>query len=564
MKILGISCNYHDSAAALVVDGIPTKMIQEERLSRIKHDPSFPEKSIEFVLENNKSVDYVTFYESPLLKFERFIFSTLSFYPYTRKQFKEGMLSFLKDKLWIRSKIHSIVDVDPENILFIPHHLSHAASSYLCSPFDESIILSLDGVGEWATTTVGVANEDKGILISREIKFPHSLGLLYSTFTGYLGFKVNDGEYKLMGLAPYGNPIYVNRIKENLIDIKKDGSYRLNLNYFSFHKSTNVPFNNKFIDLFGAPRDPKSNHLFEQRHADIAASIQKLTEEIIIKMVNDIYIPTQCKNLCISGGVGLNGVANYKILKETPIENIFIQPASGDAGAALGCALYTYYNLLGNKRKYVMNHVYYGSEYSNDEIKKYLNENYIEYEYMSNKSLIQHASQEIYDGKILGWFQGKSEWGPRALGNRSIIADARRKEMLKKVNLSVKFRESFRPFAPSVLSQDADTLFDIPIHHYPSKFMLYVCPVKTSQLPAITHVDGSARPQIVENETNQIYHELLYEFKKLSGVGCFLNTSFNLSGEPMVDSPADAYNAFEKTKIDELIIGNYIIQHQRT
>jgi carbamoyltransferase len=564
MKIVGISCNYHDSAAALIEDGIPIRMIQEERLTRIKHDPSFPINSINYVIgEPNTPIDYVVFYESPMLKFERFIINTLSFFPHTRSHFREGMITFLKDKLWIKSKISESINVDPHNILFLPHHLAHASSSYFCSPFEESNIITFDGVGEWATTTSGYAS-DNNISIFRELRFPHSLGMLYSVFTGYLGFKPNDGEYKLMGLSPYGSPIYEDKIKK-LIDVKPDGSYRLNMEYMSFHTSLTKPYNQKFIDLFGTPRDPKSEHRFDQRHADIASSIQKLTEEIIIKNVTSLYKNTHCKNLCIAGGVGLNSVANYKILQQTPIENIYIQPASGDSGGALGAALFLYYSIFNNKRTFIMDHTFYGNSFSNDNVRNYLNQHSIPFEEMSNISLVDYVSSELNSGKIFGWMQGSSEWGPRSLGHRSIIADARRKEMLKKVNISVKFRESFRPFAPSVMYEDAEHLFNIPRDHYPSRFMLYVCPViNRNILPSITHVDGSARPQVVfKDNNNLLYYNLLERFKEISGYGCFLNTSFNLSGEPIVETPHDAYTSFEKTNIDELVINNFVIKHQR-
>lgn len=564
MKIVGISCNYHDSSAVLVEDGIPVKMIQEERLSRIKHDPNFPSNAIQHIVgQQDTPIDYVVFYESPMLKFERFVINTLSYFPNTRSHFREGMISFLKDKLWIKSKISESINVESDNILFLPHHLSHASSSFFCSPFDQSNILTIDGVGEWTTTATGFASGNE-IKFDREIRFPHSLGMLYSVFTGYLGFKPNDGEYKLMGLSPYGIPLYEEHVKK-LIDIKQDGSYRLNTDYLSYHTSLTQPYNEKFVQLFGDPRDPRSEHRFEQRHADIASSIQKVTEEVIIKIVNSLYEKTKCENLCIAGGVGLNSVANYKILQQTPIKNIYIQPASGDSGAALGAALFLYYSILGHKRNFILNHAFYGNDLPRDEVKSYLDTNSIKYEELSDNNLIDYVAEGLDSGKIFGWMQGSSEWGPRALGHRSIIADARRKEMLKKVNISVKFRESFRPFAPSVLYEDATNLFNIPLDHYPSRFMLYVCPVRNRTiLPAITHVDGSARPQVVfKTDNNLLYYNLLERFKEISGYGCFLNTSFNLSGEPIVESPHDAYTSFEKTNIDELVINNFVIKHQR-
>ncbi len=567
MKILGISCYYHDSAAALVEDGIPIAMAQEERFTRVKHDPSFPGNAINFVLNQRKiegsDLDYVVFYEKPFLKFERFIISALSFFPYTSRVFSEGNLSWIKKNFWVRTHISEKLDISEDKILFIPHHISHAASSFLCSPFDEAAILTVDGVGEWTTTAMGFGKGSE-IVLTHELRFPHSLGLLYSVFTGYLGFKVNDGEYKLMGLAPYGTPRYLNEVN-SLLDIKDDGSFRLNLDYFDFYRSTNFPYSDKFLQVFGKPRDTKMGHIFDQRHADIAASIQKLTEDILIKQVNRLCNETGFTDLCIAGGVGLNSVANYKILKNTPIKNLFVQPAAGDAGGALGAALYVYYSLLNNKKKYIMEHAYYGSSFTRNMVKSFLDSNNINYEEYSENEVSSYVAEGLDRGKIFGWFQGSAEWGPRALGNRSILADARRKEMLKTVNLRVKFRESFRPFAPSVMYEDADRFFDLPKDHYPSRFMLYVCPVteKTKAddiLPAITHVDGSARPQVVKKELSPSYYRLLENFKERTGIGCFLNTSFNLGGEPIVNSPKDAYESFMKCQIDELIIANFVVK----
>lgn len=564
MRILGISAYYHDSAAALIEDGIPIAIAQEERFSRVKHDSRFPEKAIDFCLSKtgNRTVDYVVFYEKPFIKFERFIISAVSFFPHSTGIFRQGMLSWLKQKMWIKGKIAEYFNIEDNKIFFVPHHLSHAAASFLCSPFDESAILTVDGVGEWTTTALGIGRGTE-ISLTKEICFPHSLGLLYSVFTGYLGFRVNDGEYKLMGLAPYGKPTYMSQINQ-LIDVKDDGSFRLNLKYFAYHKSTELPYNKKFIDLFGNPRDPTMGHQFDQRHADIAASIQTATEQVIIKLVNNLFNETGIDKLCISGGVGLNSVANYKILQKTPIKNIYIQPAAGDAGAALGAALYVYYHLFENKRKFIMEHAYYGSDFSKDQIKSFLASKNLNYQEYSNNELTDYVAEGIDKGKIYGWFQGAAEWGPRALGNRSILADARRKEMLKTVNMSVKFRESFRPFAPSVLYEDSDYLFDLQKDHYPSRFMLYVCPVKNEiidkkLLPAITHVDGSARPQVVMKSLNPLYYDLLEKFKERSGIGCFLNTSFNLSGEPIVNSPENAYQSFIESRIDELVLGNFVI-----
>ncbi|HWQ18496.1 MAG TPA: carbamoyltransferase N-terminal domain-containing protein [Methanotrichaceae archaeon] len=564
MRILGISGHYHDAAAALIEDGVPVALAEEERFTRIKHDSSFPRNAINFVLERSgsKDLDYVVFYEKPFLKFERFALSSLSFFPQSRKVFVEGMLSYIKEKMWVKSLIKDALDIDGDRILFVPHHLSHSAGSFFCSPFEESAILSVDGVGEWTTTAIGTGEENR-INLFKEMRFPHSLGLLYSAFTGYLGFKVNEGEYKLMGMSPYGAPIYEDKVRK-LIDIKDDGSYRLDLDYLAFHTPTDRPYNDKFVALFGDPRDPKMEHKFEQRHADIAASIQKVTEDVLIKLANSAYEASGSKNLCITGGVALNSVANFKILNGTKFENIFIQPAAGDAGGALGAALFVYYSVLGNKRNYTMEHSYYGSDYDRSYIREFLENSGISYEEYGNGEIPQLIAEEIDGGKVVGLFHGRSEWGPRALGNRSILADARSKDMLRNVNLKIKFRESFRPFAPSVMYEDAETLFEIPRDDYPSRFMLYVCPVRQDvrdkgMLPAITHVDGSARPQVVIPDLSPRYHETLERFKELTGVGCFLNTSFNLSGEPIVNTPQNAYGSFSKSMMDTLVLENFVV-----
>jgi carbamoyltransferase len=568
MKILGISAFYHDSAAALIKDGIPIALAEEERFTRKKHEYCFPENAIRFVLKKSNTkpehLDFVVFYEKPFLKFERVLITSLSFFPQSYKVFRESMLAWIKEKLWIKTLIHEKLGVNRDKILFVPHHLSHAASTFLCSPFEEAAILTIDGVGEWTTTALGIGKGNK-IELFKEIKFPHSLGLLYSAFTAYLGFKVNRGEYKVMGMAPYGKPIYRDKVYK-LIDVKEDGSYRLNLDYFSFHISTEKTFNDKFVELFGEPRDPKMEHRFEQRHADIAASIQRVHEEVVCKIVNHLYKETKMENLCLAGGVALNSVANYKILKYTPIKSIYVQPAAGDAGGALGAAMYVYYSLLNNKRKYVMEHVFYGADYGNNVIREFLEKNDINYEEYSDSELFQLISEELDKGKVIGFFQGRFEWGPRALGNRSILADARKENMMKTVNLKIKFREGFRPFAPSVLGEDAEDLFEIPIDHYPSRFMLYVCPVRKNKrklLSAITHVDGSARPQVVFKNDNPRYYMLLENFKEISGIGCFLNTSYNLRGEPIVNTPQEAYYSFIKSGIDMLVLGNYIVEKER-
>lgn len=556
-RILGISAYYHDSAACLLENGVPTRMINEERLSRVKHDNGFPEKSIDFCLGDNRHVDFVAFYEKPYLKFERFIISTMELWPHSVGQFVIGMGSYLRERIWIKSIISEKVGIPRENILFIPHHLSHAASAFLCSPFEEADILTIDGVGEWATTCVG-HGIGTDITLTKEIRYPHSLGLLYSVFTGYLGFKVNDGEYKLMGLSPYGNPERYRDAVSQIVDVKPDGSFKLNMDYFMYHRSTDISYSTKFLNTFGPPREPGMGHTFHGRHADIAASIQELTEDIILKMVGK-----NCKNsnLCIAGGVGLNSVANYKIPKD-----VFVQPNSGDGGSALGAALYVWHVLLENKRNYVMDHAYYGREFKDQEIDGFLREVSATYEKMGRDTIIDETASLLHNGNIVGWFQGRSEWGPRALGSRSILADARREEMQKKVNLSVKFRESFRPFAPSITRESCEEYFECSADSYPTRFMLYVCPVVPGHvyyntLPAITHVNGTARPQAVFEEYSPRYYKLLKAFEMQSGIPCFLNTSFNLAGEPIVETPQDAWNSFVKSKMDYLAIGNYLVEH---
>jgi carbamoyltransferase len=565
VNILGISCHYHDSAAALISDGIPVAMAQEERFSRIKHDAGFPDHAIDFVMKSVRPdmPDYVVFYEKPFLKFERFVRSCVSFFPASYGQFRAGMSRYLKEKLWIKAEIKEKLHVRNDRILFVPHHGSHAASAFFCSPFRESAILTVDGVGEWTTTAIGLGTENRIGLI-KEIRYPHSLGLLYSTFTAFLGFTVNDGEYKVMGLAPYGKPVYVDDILK-IIDIREDGSFRLNLEYFSFHTSLRTPYSPAFLDLFGEIRRPDRGGTFDQRHADIAASIQAVTEEILQKLARTAHDLTGSGNLSFAGGVALNSVASYKLLKNCGFDHIFIQPAAGDAGGALGAALYVYNHVLKNERRFFMDHAYYGSVFTNAGIEQFLDFLKIPYTKFGNDDILPVVAQRIAKGEVVGFFQGRSEWGPRALGNRSILADARRPEMAKTINEKIKFRERFLPFAPSVLDEDAEELFDIPVSGSPSRFMLYVCPVQEkirqeNLLPAITHVDGSARPHVVFKDTNERYYTLLQEFKKITGIGCFLNTSFNLSGEPIVESPNDAYAAFCRSGLDLLVLNDCLVE----
>ncbi|OGF68123.1 MAG: hypothetical protein A2Y62_01120 [Candidatus Fischerbacteria bacterium RBG_13_37_8] len=589
MNILGISCYYHDAAAALLKDGKLIACAQEERFTRKKNDPDFPANAIDFVL-NQASIkpaelDYVAFYDKPFLKFERIIKSIMQTYPRSSKLFREVTHTWFKDKLWIKSAIASHLSMDLEKILFVEHHMSHAASTFLCSPFEKAAILTVDGVGEWASTTIGTG-DGTSIKLLKEIHFPHSLGLLYSAFTAFLGFEVNEGEYKVMGMAPFGAPHYTDKVKK-VINLYPDGSFELNMDYFSFHYSTEHTYNNKFVQLFGEPRSPKSKFFTadsgypsyfgekplnyeelckeNQYYADIAASIQAVLEEALIKLAKTAYEDTKLDKLCIAGGVGLNSSANYKILMNSPFTDLFIQPAAGDAGGAIGAALYVYNTMLGNKRSFIMNHAYFGKEYNTDEIRSAVEEFGATYTIINNEAkLLELTVDELLKGKVIGWFQGKFEWGPRALGCRSIIADARIPEMKDIVNTKIKFREPFRPFAPSVLAEHAHKYFDFDnsIEHYPAKFMLYVIPVKKEkqeEIPAVTHVDGTGRLQMVEKNLNPLYWNLINTFYQKTGTALILNTSFNLKGEPIVNTPTNALNTFSKSGMDLLIMGSTIV-----
>ncbi|MBI1748023.1 MAG: carbamoyltransferase [Acidobacteria bacterium] len=589
MNILGISCYYHDAAAALVCDGQLLAAAEEERFSRIKHDYSFPRQAIEFCLRQagllSADLDYVVFYEKPFAKFERILMTSLQTYPRGWKVFRESMITWLLDKLWVKEVIAKHVGVDKEKILFGDHHMSHAASAFFCSPFEEAAILTVDGVGEWATATQGVGRDNE-IKLQREIRFPHSIGLLYSAFTAFLGFEVNEGEYKVMGMAPYGSPKYYDKVAK-LIQVHRDGSFLLDMNYFCFHRSTNQAFNGKFVDLFGEPREPKMHFFTEasgypsyfgakpgnyrelcgknQYYADIAASIQRVTEEALLQMARALYERTGLRKLCMAGGVALNSVANGRILRETPFEELYIQPAAGDGGGAVGAAFYAYHSILGNKRSFVMQHAYWGKEYSEDEIKSFLNQNNIKYRYLDEDRLIDTVVDRLTSGKVIGWYQGRFEWGPRALGNRSILADPRREDMKDIVNTKIKFREPYRPFAPSILAEHSEEYFDLPdaTRHYPARFMLYVTPVKAEKqkvIPAITHVDGTGRLQTVFQDLNPRYYRLIEKFGQATGVPVLLNTSFNLKGEPIVTTPQNAFNTFHQSEIDMLVLDKYVVE----
>jgi len=557
VNILGISCFYHDSAACLIQDGRLVAAASEERFTRKKHDEAFPHEAIKYCLKAGKitakDLDHVGFYDKPFLKFERLLSTYLSAFPRGFRSFSKAMPVWLKEKLWIPQLIRKELEYEGK-ILFTEHHLSHAASAFLVSPFKEAAILTVDGVGEWATASYGVGR-DREIDLFKEIRFPHSLGLLYSAFTYYLGFKVNSAEYKVMGLAPYGVPRYLDQVKR-LIAIKDDGSFEMDMRYFSYHHGLRM-VNGRFSTLFGGPpRDPESK--LEQRHKDIAASVQKVTEEIMLKMASYLHRETKMENLCLAGGVALNCVANGRILREGPFKDLFIQPAAGDAGGALGVAAYIYHSLLGNPRMPPMEDAYLGPEYSEEEILEALKRYGAPCRRLERNELVRDVAALIEGQTVIGWFQGRMEFGPRALGSRSILADARNPENKDVVNLKIKFRESFRPFAPSVLEEKIGEYFEID---RPSPYMLLVAPVREGKrvIPSVTHVDHSARIQSISRKQNPLYYDLIQEFEKRTGVPVIINTSFNVRGEPIVCSPDDAYRCFMRTQMDYLVAGPYLL-----
>ena len=589
-SILGISAFYHDSAAAIIVDGNIIAAAQEERFSRKKHDPRYPYNAVKYVLEeanlNLSDIDHIVFFEKPFLKFERLLETYMAFAPKGFKSFSLSMPIWLREKLFQKKflseklKEHDKNFNDVSKIKFSEHHYSHAASAFFPSPFEEAIILTLDGVGEWATTTVAVGKKNK-LEIVKEIHFPHSLGLLYSAFTYYTGFKVNSGEYKLMGLAPYGKPIFKDKILDKLLDLKGDGSFKLDMSYFNYATGLTMT-NNKFSKLFGHPVRDSKKDLLTQFHMDIAASIQSVTEEIVLRITKNLFSKYKIKNLCLAGGVALNCVANGRIFKEKIFNDIWIQPAAGDAGGSLGAALAYWHHELGKPRekfKDQMKGSYLGPKFNDDQIEKILKSLNSRYKKYSRNEIISLTAKELSDEKTVGWFQGRMEFGPRALGGRSILADPRSEKMQKELNLKIKFRESFRPFAPSVLREDVNEWFEL---ENDSPYMLLVAEVKKgiqikmkfedknlfgidqlnvkrSSIPAITHVDYSARIQTVHKETNPRYYDLLKEFKKNTNCPVLVNTSFNVRGEPIVCSIEDAFNCFMGTNLDILVIEDFIL-----
>jgi len=584
VHILGISCYYHDSAAALVRDGEIVAAAQEERFTRKKHDFNFPSHAIQYCLNEAgvtaKDLDCVVFYDKPLIKFERILETYLAYAPYGIKSFLMSMPLWLKEKLWIPNLIRRDLDFDGK-ILFTEHHQSHAASAFYPSPFQRSAFLTMDGVGEWATTSYGVGNGNR-LTIHGELNFPHSLGLLYSAFTYFTGFKVNSAEYKVMGLAPYGEPKYVQTIYDHLIDLKEDGSFKMNMEYFDYCAGLTMT-NRKFDRLFGGPPRQQESKL-TQREMDLTRSLQEVTEEIMLRMARHVHRVTGEKHLVLAGGVALNCVGNGRILRESPFEQIWIQPAAGDAGGALGAALFAWYAYHGNERNVsgsgdAQKGSYLGPEYSDAEIEQYLKKSDVVYRKVTRSELIETVADLIAGENVIGWFQGRMEFGPRALGARSILGDARSRKMQSVMNLKIKFRESFRPFAPSVLRESVSDYFQMEAD---SPYMLLVAPVVDSRrikmsgdqeklfgidklnvarsdIPAITHVDYSARVQTVHKETNPLYHELINTFYMKTGCPVIINTSFNVRGEPIVCRPEEAYRCLMRTQMDYLVIGSFIV-----
>ena len=593
-SILGISAFFHDSSAALIVDGKIIAAAQEERFSRVKHDSKYPYNAVKYVLSESKiklsEVDHIVFFEKPFLKFERILETYLAFAPSGFKSFSMSMPIWLREKLFQKKFLFDqLKDQDNEfndieKISFSEHHYSHAASAFFPSKFKEAVVLTLDGVGEWATTTIAIG-KDNNLNLLKEIHFPHSIGLLYSAFTYYLGFKVNSGEYKVMGLAPYGQPKYKDLILSNLLDLKEDGSFRLNMNYFNYATGLTMT-NEKFSKLFGSPVRNSKNELLTQFHMDIAASIQAVTEEIIIKITNAVAQEYKIENLCLAGGVALNCVVNGKLLRKSSFKNIWIQPAAGDAGGSLGAALAFWHKELGNERVELedkMKGSYLGPNFNNTEIEHSLKKLNAKYTKLSEEQLMDTVAKEIAGEKTVGWFQGRMEFGPRALGSRSILGDPRSDKMQKNLNLKVKYRESFRPFAPSVLREHLSEWFEMNVD---SPYMLLVANInrnkkiemtneqknlfgidklniKRSEIPAVTHVDYSARVQTVTKETNSRYYDLISKFKEKTGCPIVVNTSFNVRGEPIVNTPTDAFNCFMGTELDYLIIGNSILDKSK-
>ncbi len=592
MRILGIACYYHDAAAALLVDGLLVAAAEEERFTRKKHDSSFPKNAIQYCLDTagiqGADLDYVVFYEKPLLKFERILLNSLATFPKSYPVFREAMVAWFDEKLWIKSRLQTHLNVPTERILFVEHHLAHAASAMFASPYEDAAVLTVDGVGEWTTAAIGHATADwsgqgrNRIDLVRELRFPHSLGLLYSAFTAFLGFRVNSGEYKVMGMAPYGTPRYTDLV-EKVAKIDDEGGVHLDMRYFDFHHSTQRTFSRKFIDLFGPVRKeesafytPRTNPRRDfpgwddqtaeqnQHYADLAASIQVVTEETMLKMARCAHKLTGSRHLVMAGGVALNSVANGRIVREGPFDDVYIQPAAGDSGGALGAALYAYHVVLGKPRRFVMEHAYWGAEYSEAQMATAIRAKGLHCEQLDDEEkLLDRSVDSLLAGGVIGWYQGRFEWGPRALGNRSILADPRHEAIKEAVNAKIKFRELFRPFAPVVLEERAQEYFTSPNlqRQYPPRYMLIVSPVaedKQDRIQAVCH-NGTGRLQSVRREHNPRYHRIIEKFGEATGVPVLLNTSFNMRGEPIVDTPENALHTFAYSDMDMLVMGNFLV-----
>jgi carbamoyltransferase len=570
MNVLGLSFNYHDAAAALIHGGTVVAAAAEERFSRVKHDNGYPRLAVRFALDRAglaaRDLDAVVFYEKPFEKLERILSTAAATFPRSGAVFRHAMHRWLGDKLWVKSLLRRELGLPGSKVLFCDHHMSHAASTFFASPFDEAAILTVDGAGEWSTATLGTGRGTR-IEIERELRFPHSLGLLYSAFTAYCGFEINEGEYKLMGMHPYGEPRHVDRIKQ-ILRIDADGGLWHDMRYFAYHHSPHASFTKAFEEHFGRPaRDPsRGDKELDPFYCDVAASIQKVTEEVLFTMVNALQRSTGAKELCLAGGVALNSVANFKLLRDGPFDDVYVPPAPGDDGASLGAALWAYHQVFEQPRMPALDHAYLGSAYDDDEIRRFLDEHAIPYRHEPDtEAFLAEVARRLESGQVVGWFRGRFEWGPRALGSRSILADPRRAEMKDLLNAKIKFREGFRPFAPSVLEERAAEFFEYAgsEHSLPGRFMLYVCPVRRDKrdvLPAITHVDGSGRLQTVAKSTNPDYHRLIELFGARTGVPVVMNTSFNLKGEPIVEHPAHAFNTFSRSGMDVLALGNCLVE----
>jgi len=557
--VLGISCFYHDSAAALLKDGVVVAAGQEERFSRKRHDSDFPHKAIQYVLHEAglapEELDAVGFYDKPLLKFERMLSTYVATFPRSFGSFRKAMPLWLHEKLWVPSIIRKELKPYKGPILFAEHHTSHAASCFLPSPFEEAAILTVDGVGEWATASCGVGR-GTDITMLKEIRFPHSLGLLYSAFTYYLGFKVNSAEYKVMGLAPYGKPVHFDRIMKEMVHLNPDGSFKLDMKYFAYDYGLTMT-NGAFDEFFGGPpRKPET--WMSEREFDIAASVQKVCEEVVLHMVRHLHEETGLTRLCMAGGVALNCVANGRVIRETPIEELWVQPAAGDAGGAVGVAHYVYNTLHKRPRGRAWTHAYLGPQFTDAEIGQYLDGAGAKYATLTDREVVARTAELVAAGNVVGWFQGRMEFGPRALGARSILADPRDPKMRDTLNMKIKFREGFRPFAPSVLLDKASEWFEIDRE---SPYMLLVAQVREGKrtIPSVTHVDNSARLQTVTRDEAPLYYDTIAEFERLTGVPIVINTSFNVRGEPIVCTPHDAYLCFMRTNMDHLVLGHHLL-----